>query len=52
MQATYSNLVTEMVAAEKSRASGPEKHALVVTALQAAGWVDDSNRAEVGRTLY
>ena len=51
MQATYSTLVTEMVAAEKSRAPGPEKHALVVTALQAAGWVDDSNRAEVERYI-
>ena len=47
MQATYSTLVTEMVHAEKSRAPGPEKHALVVTALEAAGWVDDSNRTEV-----
>ena len=51
MQATYSTLVTEMVAAEKSRAPGPEKHAFVVTALEAAGWVDDSNRAEVERYI-
>ena len=45
MQATYSTLVTEMVAAESTRAPGPEKHTLVMTALEAAGWVDDSNRA-------
>ena len=51
MQATYSTLVSEMVAVEKSRAPGPGKHALVVTALQAAGWVDDSNRAEVERYI-
>jgi hypothetical protein len=30
---------------------GPEKHALVVTALEAAGWVDDSNRTEVERYI-
>ena len=51
MQATYSTLVTEMVAAEKTRAPGPEKHALVVSALEAAGWVDDSNRTEVERYI-
>ena len=51
MQATYSTLVTEMVAAEKSRAPGPEKHALVVTALEAADWVDDSNGAKVERYI-
>ena len=51
MQATYSTLVAEMVAAEKSRAPGPEKHSLVVAALEAAGWVDDSNRTEVERFI-
>ena len=51
MQVTYSTLVTEMVAAEKTHAPGPEKHALVVTALEAAGWVDDSNRNEVANYI-
>ena len=51
MQATFTSIVTEMVSAEKTRAPGPEKHALVVTALEAAGWVDDSNRAEVERYI-
>ena len=51
MQATYSTLVTEMVAAEKSRAPGPEKHEFVMKTLEAAGWVDDSNRAEVERYI-
>ena len=51
MQTTFTTIVTEMVSAEKTRAPGPEKHALVVTALQAAGWVDDTNRAEVERYI-
>ena len=51
MQATYSTLVTEMVAAEKTRGAGPEKHEFVMKALEAAGWVDDSNRAEVERYI-
>ena len=51
MQATYSTLVTEMVAAEKTRAPGQEKHEFVMKALTAAGWVDDTNRAEVARYI-
>ena len=51
MQATFTSIVAEMVAAEKTRAPGPEKHALVVAALEAAGWVDDSNRNEVERCI-
>ena len=51
MQATFLALVTAMVAAEKTPAPGAEKHALVVTALEAAGWVDESNRTEVERYI-
>ena len=51
MQATYESLVTEMVAAEKTRAPGQEKHEFVMKALEAAGWVDDSNRTEVERYI-
>ena len=51
MQATFTSIVTEMVSAKKTRAPGPEKHALVVAALEAAGWVDDSNRTEVERYI-
>ena len=51
MQATYSTILTEMVHAEKTRAPGPEKHEFVMKALEAAGWVDDSNRNEVERYI-
>ena len=51
MQATFTSIVTEMISEEKTRAPGPEKHALVVSALEVAGWVDDTNRNEVERYI-
>ena len=47
MQATFTSIVTEMVTAEKLRAPGSEKHAFVMSALETAGWVDNSNRTGV-----
>ena len=51
MQATFTSIVAEMASAEKTRAPGPEKHEFVMKALEAAGWVDDSNRTEVERYI-
>ena len=51
MNATYRSLVEEMAAAEQTTATGAEKRVVVIEALTAAGWVDDSNRTEVTRYI-
>ena len=51
MNATFRTIIEEMTAVEETSATGAEKRQLVIEALTAAGWVDDSNRTEVTRYI-
>ena len=51
MNATFRTIVEEMTAVEETSATGAEKRQIVIEALMAAGWIDDSTRSEATRYI-